>query len=78
MLDDGHMQAGYGFNDADAVVAIKLSQGDRLTASFHHNADRVEYTDHDFSLVTGLRWRNLLGGIEWRHEAERFGLLYGF
>lgn len=72
MLDDGHMQAGYGFNDADAVVAIKLSQGDRLMASFHHNADRVEYTDHDFSLVTGLRWRNLLGGIEWRHEAERF------
>lgn len=68
LLDDGQMSARYGFNDVDAVVDVRLSERDALRASFHHNADRVLYKDRAFSLETGLAWRNLLGGVEWRHE----------
>ena len=71
MLDDGHMRASYGLCDLDVAVTGEISDADRVRGTFHYNGDHLDYDDHDFSLLTGLRWSNLLGGADWRHDGER-------
>ncbi|MBD5226271.1 MAG: TonB-dependent receptor [Bacteroidales bacterium] len=71
MLRDGHMDARYGFGDADASVNGELSDADRVRFTFHFNRDNMTYDDRDVSLVTAMIWSNILAGCDWRHEGDR-------
>ncbi len=71
LLRNGQMDASYGFGDADAVATGQLSDADMLRLTFHFNKDNLTYDDRDFTLITGMRWNNLLAGACWQHDGDR-------
>lgn len=70
LLKDGQMQASYGFGDFDVVINGDVSERDRIEATVHYNTDNVEYDDGDYSLLTSLKWSNLVSGIGWEHDGD--------
>lgn len=72
LLRSGDTQASYNLADCDLTGCLRLSEQDMLRATFHYNADNVEYTDLSYSLTTALKWHNLVAGAEWSRSTDTF------
>lgn len=72
LLSSRRSLAGYNLADADLLALWRPAASHSLRATFHYNGDHVRYSDRAYSLTTALRWHNLLGGLSWIADAERF------
>lgn len=59
-------QTSYHFYDVNAKVNYRLSEKDRVFASFFSGRDNAQYTDAT-SIDFGLRFGNSTGTIRWNH-----------
>lgn len=69
LISSEHTNISYNLHDIDFSAEYHPSPADRITATFHHNGDRLDYDDDNYAMNTGMHWHNTLAGIGW-HRAS--------
>lgn len=67
LLKSRNSQMLAGFYDLNLTLGYRPAESDTLTLSLFHNRDHVNYDDTEYSMLSGIRWRNSVAALTWRH-----------
>ena len=74
MLGGRSTDIGYNFQDVDLHTLWTPDPSNTVSATFHHNGDRLDYNDNNYGMLTRLHWRNWGAHIGWRHEGRSLSI----
>lgn len=70
MLGGRSTDVDYDFQDIDLRAGWTPDPNNTVSATFHHNGDRLDYNDKNYGMVTRLHWHNTGGAVTWSHEGN--------
>lgn len=64
----------YDFFDTDIAIHWEVDERNTITASLHHNTDRLGYHQTQSTLLTAMKWHNTIGGISWQSLHSNYSM----
>ncbi len=66
-LQSSHSSVKYNFADFNVTANYSPDENNALSLNMFVSRDNLHYSDDNYAMSTGLRWKNALVALRWRH-----------